>query len=216
MFPITAEANAQHNRTIEEAVKNWVNDRRYWVKYTVDVNSDEKLTKQSGTKNLRGAPVDMYSIDGTFVAEASVLDTELQPVPNLTRKVTISSRFASVVDPSDMQVEDQATLDGHQARQVDLDATIELPENSAGPPTFPQNIETALTVAFAAKGRGGTMTALKGYSGFGDGSEAVLLLAYDQVHGRDDKTITGLSASQKGTLTRIINAWGKGLGATLL
>lgn len=215
MFPITSEANAQHSRTIEQAVKNWVNERRFWVKYTVDVVSDETLVK-SGTQTLYGNTVDMYSINSRLVAQASVLDTELQSVPNLTRRVTINSTFKQSVDPSGQQSVDQATLDSHQARQVDQDATIRLPENSAGPPTFPANIEAALTSAFITYGRDGTLERLKGFRGFAAGSQAVLLLAYDQIHGRRNKAITGLNPSQKGTFTRINNAWDHGLGATLI
>lgn len=218
MFPITGEANAQHNSSIEEAVKNWVNDRRLWVKYTVDVDITGALRRVPGaTKMLRGQTADVYAIDARFVAEASVLDMGLNPVSGLTRRVTIHSTYEAPTDVADEQAIDEAVLDQQQARQVDLDHTLELPESSASIPVLPTPIEAALTAALAGgDNRDAISSKLKRFRGFGDGSAAVLWAAYDQVVGKgDDQTVTGFTASQKGTLTRIRTAWGNGLAAEL-
>jgi len=37
LFPITGNANKEHEKVIESKVKRWVNDDKQWVKYTVDV-----------------------------------------------------------------------------------------------------------------------------------------------------------------------------------
>jgi hypothetical protein len=39
LFPITGNANKEHERVIESKVKKWVNDDKQWVKYTVDVTA---------------------------------------------------------------------------------------------------------------------------------------------------------------------------------
>lgn len=37
LFPITAEANKKHELNIEHDVKDWVNNKKHWVRYSVDV-----------------------------------------------------------------------------------------------------------------------------------------------------------------------------------
>lgn len=53
LFPITADANAKH-KTIESKVKYWVNEKKYWVSYSVvvkGINSVLKNTKQNNKVN---------------------------------------------------------------------------------------------------------------------------------------------------------------------
>ncbi len=42
LFPITANANKEHENKIESVVKQWVNNEKQWVKYEVDVSYDKK------------------------------------------------------------------------------------------------------------------------------------------------------------------------------
>src|SRR5690606_37839161 len=41
LFPITANANKEHENKIESVVKQWVNNEKQWVKYEVDVSYDK-------------------------------------------------------------------------------------------------------------------------------------------------------------------------------
>lgn len=42
LFPITGKANKEHEMNIEHVVKEWVNVRKQWVKYTVEVQDRER------------------------------------------------------------------------------------------------------------------------------------------------------------------------------
>lgn len=45
LFPITAAANKEHERSIEHDVKDWVNEKKHWVKYNVEVTDiDNKIS----------------------------------------------------------------------------------------------------------------------------------------------------------------------------
>jgi hypothetical protein len=45
LYPITGSANKKHHDSIEQKVKHWVNNEKYWVSYKVDV--DQKSTDLS-------------------------------------------------------------------------------------------------------------------------------------------------------------------------
>lgn len=218
MFPITGEANAQHHSSMEKSVKNWINDHRFWVRYKVTVEDVGELT-ETGTKMLRGNPVKMYAIDAKMVTEASVLDTELDPIPNLTRRATIHSKYQEVADVTDRMSEDAAALEAHEARPEDLAREVELPDSHRTTPVLPAPIEVALRSALAGSSRESprdeVSSKLKQVKGFAERSATVIWKAYDQVKDKgDDQTVTGFTPAEKGTLTRIINAW-KDLGAKL-
>jgi hypothetical protein len=51
LYPITAEANAAHVRNVESTVKTWVNTNKYWVYYSVQVNSISEHITHAGQKH---------------------------------------------------------------------------------------------------------------------------------------------------------------------
>ena len=51
LYPITAEANAAHVRNVESMVKTWVNTNKYWVYYSVQVNSISEHITHAGQKH---------------------------------------------------------------------------------------------------------------------------------------------------------------------
>jgi hypothetical protein len=71
LFPITGQANAQHSSAVESRVKEWVNTRRLWVYYKVevDVKTPVAMTNPVNDRALN-------RIDADFICTASVLNTE--------------------------------------------------------------------------------------------------------------------------------------------
>ncbi|MGZ0020531.1 hypothetical protein [Nitrosomonas sp. wSCUT-2] len=80
LFPITGEANHQHEHFIESTVKSWVNDHKQWVKYTVEA---------------KPVKVDMKAetVNATFDCEAQLLNPAKAMQPMDTVKVTIPSIY---------------------------------------------------------------------------------------------------------------------------
>lgn len=83
LFPITANANKQHEQKIESQVKNWVNDRKQWVKYEVNVSN---ITDDLSKKKIE----DNY-VNASFDCKASVLD----PSQNMKEIHSISANILS-------------------------------------------------------------------------------------------------------------------------
>lgn len=83
LFPITANANKQHEQKIESQVKNWVNDRKQWVKYEVNVSN---ITGDLSKKKIK----DNY-VNASFDCKASVLD----PSQNMKEIHSISASILS-------------------------------------------------------------------------------------------------------------------------
>jgi len=72
LYPITADANSKHERNVERLVKDWVNNKGYWVYYKVEV-ANEKIDLAKGMINAdfvcEAAPLDVdgkKSFDGAF------------------------------------------------------------------------------------------------------------------------------------------------------
>ncbi|MBX9637755.1 MAG: hypothetical protein K2Q45_09435 [Nitrosomonas sp.] len=80
LFPITGEANHQHERFIESTVKSWVNDQKQWVKYTVEAKP-VKIDLQAKT------------INADFDCKAQLLNPANAMQPMDTVKATIPSIY---------------------------------------------------------------------------------------------------------------------------
>ena len=80
LFPITGEANHQHEHFIESTVKSWVNDQKQWVKYTVEAKP-VKVDLQAKT------------INADFDCEAQLLNPANAMQPMDTVKATIPSIY---------------------------------------------------------------------------------------------------------------------------
>ncbi len=213
LFPITAQANADHHSKIESYVKDWVNNRGLWTTYLVRVENSSGI-QDAGTVSY---------VNADFVAEAAVLDTRLNKVPRLTRKVRIRSRYeisddaVAAPDRTDVTAaEDKALLGQQQARAIDQAAEVRLSSRRGDTTlTFPSAMETRLKAAIARRGRRGVAERLRSFSGFGERSEAVLFKAYDEIKRHADKTVHGLSDDEKPVFSRIVTAWSNGLSAEI-
>ena len=69
LFPITAAANKEHERSIESPVKEWVNQGKHWVNYEVKVEEVDK--------SLDNYFIEDNYVDCKFVCEASLLAQNL-------------------------------------------------------------------------------------------------------------------------------------------
>ncbi len=215
LFPITAQANARHHSAIEHDVKAWVNDRdkRYWVKYSVKIENIGALKAAADSRK---------SIDAVIRAEASVLDTELEPIAALTRKVTIASTYnAGDVDTITTEAtEDEALLAQQQTRAIDQAVDVKLSSRHRGSvQTFPDGMRAAITAAVADPKYGSLARVterLQTYRGFGPKSALVLAKAYGQaVAAGGSNPALELDTDEKGVFTRIANAWDEGLSGVL-
>ncbi|TJZ91318.1 hypothetical protein FA743_12365 [Paracoccus gahaiensis] len=215
LFPITASANAEHERSVESFAKDWVNNRKLWIDYTVEVQATPQLRKATGG---------LKKIDSVITATAAALDTNLNRIAGLTRGVTIASTYNVVEEAEegaahdfDAALLDPTTAALQAARPQDQGLT---PPRSARetPTTFPATIAATIAQAIAKLGsRSKVASVLQDHPGFGDISETVLFQVYDRV-GATGATVDFLGTpAEKGVLTRIINAWSgpNGLGARL-
>ena len=80
LFPITGEANHQHEHFIESTVKSWVNDQKQWVKYTVEAKPVKVDLKAE-------------TVNAAFDCEAQLLNPANAMQSMDTVKVTIPSIY---------------------------------------------------------------------------------------------------------------------------
>jgi len=211
LFPITAQANARHHAAIESDVKQWVNDKRYWTKYTVYVEN---------IGDLKALPGGKQSVDAKIRAEASVLDTALDPIPALTRKVTITSAYkiGDIDTVHVAQQENTALLAEQKAREIDKAADVQLSTRHRGrQQTFDAGMYDDIERGISTHGSlDATVRKLQEFKGFGDRSAAVLKKAFGQAfaQGGGGKPLT-LAEDERGVFTRIANLWDDGLGDML-
>lgn len=93
LFPITANANKEHERVIESKVKSWVNDEKQWVFYTVKVDSINDQLKNG-------------YVNANFNCEASILD------PTNNKKLqTISAQINSIYSKN-LSTDEKNAADG--------------------------------------------------------------------------------------------------------
>lgn len=213
LFPITAHANSQHSRSIEEAVKDWVNTRRLWVRYHV------KITDV--THDLGPGIADNY-VNATMTAKAEVLDTTLKPVSGLVRQVTIQSVFEQPAEAATQATEDAAGLEAHtqQAateRPQDQDIEILTTSRAGGsaPPQMPQPMFQRLRSKINDVGYPAVSAILQQYPGFGPSLSASLLAGYQLAVQNGNAALDGLGARDKSNVRRAITLWNAGMGALL-
>ena len=111
LFPITAQANAAHERAIESRVKQWVNSDRYWVYYRVRVTQnhidlshpeaqkalnkvDARLECNAAIYDLSGGKVNAISatIASVYRAPDDAEVVTAQSGPDRRREVTVKTR----------------------------------------------------------------------------------------------------------------------------
>lgn len=86
LFPITAAANKEHERSIESYVKKWVNQDKHWVDYEVKVEEVDKSLDNSFIKN--------NYVNCKFVCKASLL------AQNLNNELVETGNYVNSTIPS--------------------------------------------------------------------------------------------------------------------
>lgn len=206
LFPITQHANTLHNTGIEEAVKDWVNKRRLWVRYQVTVTV--------GKCDLSLGKADNY-VDSTIHAKASALNTKLEPVTELTREVTIASTFKHPAALKKDMAENADMLDTHGAQaKIDRpqDQAIDVLDTTRARPAaeavvFPADMEAVIK----AVGRQEVEEKLlsKEANGYGPTLNAVLWEAYKSVEQTGDRSLTDLNSDddKKAIFRTLVTRW---------
>ena len=198
LFPITTAANSAHERSIESYVKRWVNDERFWVRYSVEIKSVSE--KPYGNKK---------SVDATIEANACVLDTELEPVSTLSRSVQIVSKFEGepiAVDHMDETEEIDAIKAHRQAhgREIDHDLEVQLSSRhrSHAPLTFERSRRDFLNAKITSLGQDIVKSKIRGIRGIGEARINTLLLALSQ-----DADQPALSGNHIRNFRALMNNW---------
>ena len=120
LFPITQHANSLHQANMEAHVREWVNKKSNWVKYTVEIESDRKL-EQIGT-------TDRYKIDSVIKTRAAVLTTDMKDVSGKSREFNVPSNYRTA-----------DTKELHDAATVNQVSGEELGKNAALPKARPED-----------------------------------------------------------------------------
>jgi hypothetical protein len=209
LFPITEHANRLHNSGIEQEVKKWVNEKRFWVNYDVSVKIDKV---HFDPKDI----ADSY-VNSTLTAKGSVLNTSLKAVDGLTREVTISSTFKMPAKLTPTKTEDPAKLNAQKARVEDLARTVlgtSRSTSAADLPEFPQEIEDKLTAAVKTyKTKAKVSELLEGHPGMGPGLSVVLWQVYDAKKNKTDRVLSedAFPSETRGLFKRILRLWNEGM-----
>jgi hypothetical protein len=213
LYPITAKANSEHSRFIEQTVKDWVNTKRLWVKYTVRVVSAHQLVPLKKGLN---------AIDSAFEVEAHILDTQLNSVDS--QRVKIVSRFDkskfAAGETSGLPARYKESSQGTPIADPVVQAAVEeakekRPQDQAIVPqvlnskdvTFQPRMFTQLWRSVDKRGQAETRRLLLLHNGFGEKSADVLFKAFKEVANRDDKTVRSLEPEEVATFHRVENAW---------
>lgn len=202
LFPITRSANAVHETGIESTVKDWVNTKRYWVKYKVAVSGDRNLK----TDKSSGQPY----LNATLTATAQVLDLNLKPWRTVTAtidstfdaKSSVSNAFDTVKPLAKGEKAEQ-----REARTTDLAATVQV--ESDGKTAFPAQVRADLAILrMRYKSWENVRAQLERVDGIGPATSAVLEKAYTQTAaGYDGQSVQLENSAQKRALTIAVGNW---------
>lgn len=234
LFPITAKANADHHAHIEKDVKDWVNTKRYWVRYTVEARSPASLSPISGISGAKSPASDgaEYYVNAAFVCDVSVLGLDLAPISGLSRRVVIQSRYEAepagaaagaaasavntVLSPeSDKQIaagalatasEDRDLLAAHGARSTDRGIDVQTTTRRQSK-SFPSGVKLDLANAIARDGEAEVRATLLGASGFGPVSASLLFGAYNRAVNDPAFTLDAYDANERRVLSSVFNDW---------
>ena len=117
LFPITAKANNDHERLVENKIKTWVN-QGYWMTYTVAVKyEDSRLVKGDIPKNF---------VTAKFVCSAAILDLDHNKVRSNSIDETIISKVGFAGDKRKTKRNEQPDSDDDlpQLRTIDESAQL--------------------------------------------------------------------------------------------
>ncbi|HMR48216.1 MAG TPA: DNA/RNA non-specific endonuclease [Arachnia sp.] len=214
LFPITQAANSQHLASIESDVKKWVNERKLWVRYDVEIVNPKDKVKQ-------GRAPSKNSVDATIVATAWVLNTDLSKNAAYARQVKVTSHFdaPSTTDP-DVPPEQGslAAVAAMEARPEDDALQINLSTGAAEAPKLTEEMVGDLKKAITAMGREEVSKKLRGAKDVGEeggvkgiGEERLKALweAFDAQRGGQQVDFSGKDKTWRSNLSVVIGKWEK-------
>lgn len=199
LFPITAHANAIHLSSIEADVKRWVNEKRMWVAYNVEItNISAPVLDRSKAQN---------HVNATIVAEAHGLMTDLTPAPLYTRRISIQSTFRQpAVAEVLAQSGSEAAFVAQTARPED--AALSVNTGKDGPVMGTEMVQ-GLTAALIAAGQARSKidAALLAMPDIGPERVRVLWEAYDACRTDPDRSFADKPPAWKAALTTLKRMW---------
>jgi hypothetical protein len=159
LFPITANANKEHEQVIESKVKKWVNDDKQWVKYHVKVNPGHIDLSQG-------------IVNSQFLCNASVLDpTTGNPINAIAANITSQHKVTHTTDQTHAGGNGMLAPVGPQAH---LHAALLSKSKKAGM-AFDQDTLDHLNYLFTIPDAAKTLKKLlMEYEGIGKGTAAAL------------------------------------------
>ncbi len=191
-----------------------MNEKRYWVKYTVSIEGDNTLLRQCMARKR--------STRQSRLLFPCSTPSWNRVQPDAQRDNRIHLQAAGHRNDDRDRGRGQAGQT-HKARAVDLaydDVKLSDRGSSASILSFPAHIEAAIAASYAQGNRRDKIKeALMAYVGFGEARADLLLSVYVALVRRSDKTITAIdfdgsgnkrdpSAAEKASLTYVFNAWG--------
>lgn len=93
LYPITGQANHDHETEVEHSVKDWVNNQGYWVYYEVEV-------KKTASKLTDADPSNNY-VNAKLECKAQKLDAAGDPTSKGAINKTIESKYKNKVAATD-------------------------------------------------------------------------------------------------------------------
>jgi hypothetical protein len=141
LFPITAQANKDHEQWVETLVKQWVNQQGFWVKYVVQI-------VVVGHDLLNAVRANRF-IDADIVCTVAKLDATGAETDGFTR--TIQSRYRqrpavgpSVAAPGSPRGAAPAQAPGAPARDPNFNPAAVEWSTARGDPTQPHDLDPTL------------------------------------------------------------------------
>ena len=209
LYPITSDANGEHERKIESKVKDWVNTERLWVYYKVSVT--ENLAKLDATPASN-------KVNADFVCEAAIMGTGGSKIGTTT--VTIKSEY-NVTHRHDPTSESDADKSQAEYKAGDAENKLDPQESKA---KGNQNYQIDGNIARYLEGLSNTdvRNLFSLYDNLGDGAYTAWTnwkardTSKNYVPGSDDKkkinsintkSVADLTAKFTDTFTIIEAAW---------
>ncbi|MCD1260703.1 hypothetical protein B5M42_018030 [Paenibacillus athensensis] len=135
LFPITAEANKQHEQFVESWAKEWVNEKGYWVYYEVEI--------QNITEDLKPTTaLDDRYVNADIVTTLAKLDATGKRTTGTTH--TIESRFGGGNAPASAAVAAEGGAAMFGAVDPGFDPSKVEWSTSKGDPTQPLELKPSL------------------------------------------------------------------------
>lgn len=134
LYPITAQANAEHRNEVEDKVVEWVNEKGFWVHYHVKVNR---------TKLVEGKK--LSRVDADLVCTAHTLDEKGKKTKGFSK--TIHSIYKDEQKKSPEEVREGEKGAGTAKKDPDFDPQLVAESRDKGDPANPAELGPSIRVA---------------------------------------------------------------------